>query len=95
MGQNRLMWWLDEKAKFYSMFGILLLFIRQDKVEKTPIIIAKVADDLLMLGQRKDKYMFFDEISGRFKASKVKIDDKITFNGWHIEQSVKGTFSCA
>lgn len=66
-----------------------LLVERNDNGDIT-LLLAKVTDDLLMVGQKEEQEKFTDERSKRFPISKAFIDEPIILNGCNIHQRLDG-----
>lgn len=69
------------------------IYIKRDDQNRIVIIAVKVTDDILLAGSIPHLNKFAEEISDRYKVSKVIIDDTINSNGCTITQDERGNIS--
>lgn len=64
------------------------LFVKRRTDGSFLLLMAKVTDDLLMVGARKDLESFVAVLGQRFSISETIIDERIKFNVCSVEQEM-------
>lgn len=82
--------WLMVEAGVKRVRGIDQLYVRHGDDGALSLVIAKVTDDLLMIGERPELESFVAALGKRFPISKTIIDMPIKFNGCRIEREPDG-----
>lgn len=70
-----------DKTHFETVKGVSQLHVRLDNSLSLKLVTAKVIDDLLLAGNLNELNNFSSTILKRFWASRIIIDERITFNG--------------
>lgn len=73
--------WLINGSGFGKIRGIYQLFVKQDTNSAETMVIAKVTDNLVMVGRRIELEVLAELLGRRFLISRSEIDDKIRLNG--------------
>lgn len=82
--------WLTHTAALKRVSGVDQLFVKRDTNGLIVLLMAKVTDDLLMVGTKADLEEFVTALGKRFPISKSIIDATIRFNGSTIQQEPNG-----
>lgn len=82
--------WLTEAAGLERVSGADQLFVKRNEDGAIFMLMAKVTDDLLMVGSAGNLADFVKMLGTRFPISKSVIDDTIRFNGCLIRREDSG-----
>ena len=74
----------------FEVDGLPQLFVKRDATGKIVLLIAKVVDDLLIGGKKREIESFRDKIMSRFKVGRFNNSEQIIFNRLHISRMGSG-----
>ena len=70
--------------------GIPQLFVHFSASEDPPVVLAKVTDDILIVGNPVALALFIRDIQASFDVGRVQYQTNMTFNGAFISVSPQG-----
>lgn len=83
-------YWLISSAEMKMVSRFYQFFVQRDTNSDISLLMAKVTDDLLMVGKRSDLESFMELLGKLFPIIKSIIDDPILFNWRLIRQDING-----
>ena len=74
----------------FEVDGLPQLFVKRDATGKIVLLIAKVVDDLLIGGKKREIESVREKIMSRFKVGRFNNSEQIIFNRLHISRMGSG-----